>query len=554
MYNKNMFENNLSKLTNNRLKEDLQRISITSCIKNVAFVKTHKGNVVFLKGDIPTDDTIDPVGYAKSLVTRTMKDCSSNDIIVTVGIGVGYILDELYNSTKAKIVIYEPDVKFLRFVFEAVDLTQYLIDKRVFISNDLNECTEFIYNNYLTEDKLEFLVSPILSIFYKNDYEELSQNLYSKLKAKIVDMNTIKAFSKKWVENVISFISKDKSYYSLEDLKWAFTGKQALILGAGPSLKDNIEQIKKYRDKFVIFSVNKNLEFLEKHDIVPDFAVFADAKNMERQHKFSEEYISKINIISDWKADIYVSELKSKSQILYFSDNEFFIKKYARDLGIQLFSSEQTTSIISLMCANYMDFENIYFCGLDLAFKDNVPYFNDNEINISNGTAIISNSKKQIVEVPSVTGGMVQTREDYALFIKTLETIVKTRGLKNVYNITSFGALINGVINTSFENINLYSEKPDISSVLSNIPLCKKDFIKYLEQEKSIMINIHNNIINRSPVNLVVKKIINETTLLYEYIQFELLELPRTMESSNGVDEFYSKCILAIDRLTAIMP
>ena len=61
-----------------------------------------------------------------------------NDVIVTVGFGTGYVLDELYSAVKSKIVIYEPDTKFLRFVFETVDLTQYLTGNRVFISNNIN--------------------------------------------------------------------------------------------------------------------------------------------------------------------------------------------------------------------------------------------------------------------------------------------------------------------------------------------------------------------------------------------------------------------------------
>ena len=121
-----MFEQNLAKLNNKRLRDELLNTPITDCTGDIAFVTTENGNVIFLKGEIPTDDTTDPIGFAKSLVTQKMKEFTRNDVIVCVGIGVGYILDELYSSTQAKIVIYEPDSKFLRFVFEVVDLTQYI--------------------------------------------------------------------------------------------------------------------------------------------------------------------------------------------------------------------------------------------------------------------------------------------------------------------------------------------------------------------------------------------------------------------------------------------
>jgi len=549
-----MFEKNLSYLNNVRLKEELKNIPITSCISDIGFVNTANGNVVFMKGEIPTDDTIDPIGYAKSLITPQMKEFQKNDVIISVGIGVGYILDELFNTVQSKIVIYEPDTKFLRFIFETVDLTPYLQNDRVFISDDINECINYILKNYLNDDKIEFAISQILSIFYKDDIEQFTEQLYARLRNKIVDINTIKKLSKRWVYNVIQFINLDRKFYSIEDFKWKFTGKNALILGAGPSLKDNIEKIKENRDKFTIFAVNKTLKILEDNNIIPDFTVFADAAYLNKWYDVSEEFTTKLNVIADWKSDFNIAKLKSNKHITYFSDNEIFLKKYAKELEISLFPSEQTTTLIALMCANYMDFEKIYFCGMDLAFKDNIVYYDDRTVDIQNDKAVIDVKEKQIVEVQSIKGAKIKTREDYAIFIKTLETIIKTRGLKNLYNITEFGALIEGMKYTSFDNINIYGTKPNIELELENIKLFDKDFKKCLEKEKAVMINIHENIIKRSPVSLVTKKIVNDSTLLYEYLQLELIELSRNIGQNDAVDNFYSKCILAIDKLLAIMP
>ena len=554
MYNNlYMFENNLSKLNNIRLKEELKNIPITDCTADIAFVTTANGNIVFMKGEIPTDHTIDPIGYAQGLITPKMKEFVKNDVIVTVGFGTGYILDELYSTVKSKIVIYEPDTKFLRFVFETVDLTQYLTGNRVFISNNINECVEYILKDYLNDDQLDFAISQILSIFYKDDIEQLTEQLYTRLRSKIVDINTIKVLSKKWVNNVIKFVNLDKKFYTIDNFKWKFTGKSALILGAGPSLADNLEKIKLMRDKFTIFAVNKSLEFLEKNEIVPDFAVFADATAVKKNYNLSDEYTSKLNIIADWKAESAIAEFKSKNHIVYFSDNELFIKKYAKELDIQLLPAEQTTSLISLMSANFMGFEKIYFCGFDLAFKEKQPYADVESIDIENNKAIINKQEKQIIEVPSITGDMVQTREDYAVFIKAIETIIKTRGLKNLYNITEFGALIEGMNYTSFDNINVYGEKADIGFEISKFTPCQKDFRKFMDIEKSVIINIHENIMKHSPLNMVINKITNDSTLLYEYLQLELIELSRDMNNQEVIDNFYSKTILAIDKLLAIM-
>ena len=115
----------------------------------------------------------------------------------SVGFGVGYILDELYSTVKSKIVIYEPDTNFLRFIFETIDLTSFLKDNRVFISDKKDECIKFILKTYLNNDKVEFIQSKVLAIFYQEEIKDFTEELYSKLKNKIVDINTIHLFAKK---------------------------------------------------------------------------------------------------------------------------------------------------------------------------------------------------------------------------------------------------------------------------------------------------------------------------------------------------------------------
>ena len=74
-----------------------------------------------------------------------------------------------------------------------------------------------------------------------------------------------------------------------------------------------------------------------------------------------------------------------------------------------------------------------------------------------------------------------------------------------------------------------------------------------MELEKAAMINIHQNVLGHSPIGMVTKKIISNTSILYEYLQLELIELSRNMGQPDAVDTFYSKCILALDNLLAII-
>jgi hypothetical protein len=57
-------------------------------------------------------------------------------------------------------------------------------------------------------------------------------------------MNTIKKMSKVWINNIFANISNIETSYPINLLENTFKNKTALILGAGPSLKDNINKRK----------------------------------------------------------------------------------------------------------------------------------------------------------------------------------------------------------------------------------------------------------------------------------------------------------------------
>ena len=100
-----------------------------------------------------------------------------------------------------------------------------------------------------------------------------------------------------------------------------------------------------------------------------------------------------------------------------------------------------------------MGFSQIILAGIDLAFKDNKIYANGEKINrISKNQIIVDNVKKDIQQVKSVTGKLVYTRADYAAFINHFDNIISQIKHNKIYNISSFGANLKGVINTKFKS------------------------------------------------------------------------------------------------------
>ena len=98
-----------------------------------------------------------------------------------------------------------------------------------------------------------------------------------------------------------------------------YKGKTAIILCAGPSLKENIEIIKQNQDKFVIFALNPTLKTLKEAGIVPDFIVAIESKNIISQ--FDGIETEKSYFICEAFVNYQLTKLKKRklfNSLLYF--------------------------------------------------------------------------------------------------------------------------------------------------------------------------------------------------------------------------------------------
>ena len=279
-----MFEKNLRAIDNAALQRRLSRISIEESRVGISYCVTPSNDYVLLKDDIPADDLNNPRESVQKVLKENVKhDMKSNDIIITFGLGLGYLLDETFQKYPSRIFIYEPDLNLLHFVLNNVDISEHLSSGRVFLTNDLDELINKLSSSFITKDKVEIVYLPNYALVKNKELLLLTKKVFDACKSKLVDVNTITKFSQRWLFNTIqnlSFIDNTNTGYKIADLENKFVGQTALVIGAGPSLRDNIEKIKENRSKYVIFAVNKVVKTLLENAITPDFIVCMDAGNM----------------------------------------------------------------------------------------------------------------------------------------------------------------------------------------------------------------------------------------------------------------------------------
>lgn len=562
-----MFEHNLKLLenVNKSLAFKLSKISLDDALKSVSAIKNEKGEYILACNNKYVDDTPSPLEASKSIYEECIKSATSrHDFIVIFGLGLGNLLDYTHQKSMCNLIVYEPDLNILRFTFEYVDLSKYFADKRLFIANNLNECTNFIEEKYLLDDKIEFVYLKNYLMQHSSEFTVLTERIFEVCQNKIIDMNTTKKLSKLWINNTFVNLSGLNVHYPINLLENKFDGKTALVLGAGPSLKENIEKIKENREKFVIFAVHRTLETLRVNGIVPDFCVIVDADYVKHSITNDLKYLSEINVISDIKSDTFIKKLPFKNFFTYYSSNSTFAQKLEIKLSnlIKTLETGGTSAICAYRCAKFMGCKNIVFAGIDLAFKNDVAYCDGKIVAANTQTSVkIQNVVRQTTKVKSITGEYVQTRADYASFIKQFENIFSTDKASVLYNITDFGAFISGMKYMPLEEIleNISSDLVDVNGVLNTvlsknsdlIDQVQKATIEILREEKQKvtpivdLINEWFEMYSQHPqffdyaAKIITK--ITSTMILQEYIQMELIRFSKLIFSK---DEDYKRTFL----------
>ena len=543
-----MFTKNLQRIDNEALKRRLLKVSDVDSRAGMSYCVTPSNDYILLKNDVPIDDINNPREAIKKHLNKSIKhEMGKNDVIITFGIGLGYLLDEVFNTYPSRIYVYEPDINLLHFALTNVDISEHLSSGRIYITNDLEELLSKLSSSYLSEDKLEIVYLTNYAISRNKEMLLLTQKVYDVCKSKLVDINTIARFSKQWLINEINNINyiNNNQGYLLADLENKFQGQIALVAAAGPSLRDNIEKIKANRDKFVLFAVNKTVKYLLENNVEPDFVIFLDAGNSDYTLGNLKDKLANCCCITDVRADSALVNKGFKKIFYNFNGTDFLIKELAAyNKFIKFFESGGTASSLALTAAVKMGFSKVIFSGLDLAFKDNMIYSTGETMNrISQEEIIVDNIKKNLVKVKSVNGDMVYTREDYEVFIRHFEELIKKLNYFELYNTTSFGAAIPGINNVAFDDINLFATKT--LQPLAFVHPVKIEIEKFVQNEFA---NINNiiSILSKGVFSSILVSAIIKSALIYQYLQADILKVLQRNFDPNLAEDFTNKTKNAI--------
>ena len=513
------------------LADEILRINITK--SKFDLFQNKNGEYNLLKNSFALHSLEGAQIEAQKIVDKIEDIEDKNTLRIVWGLGLGYLADEFITKSKGTIIIFEPDIELLRAVFEVVEFEKNLQKPNVFVTNNNEKLLKML--DILADRETKITVSFLSSYLalYKNEIYKTAGLVERTRGEKQANTNTINRLGPISCLNTISKIDKISSCALVSSLKDIYKDKTALIASAGPSLAQNIETIKKYREKFILFAVGPSLRLLDKNGIKPDFLCIVEAADTSAQIEGIDT--KDVNLIFEPFSSYYLWYLKTKNKFLFFSENNFLNDWLANVLNINIKGNKTigTVSYLALSSAKTLGFKKIILCGQDLAFKDGKCYakgsaYEDLECILNPDTnkyEIIAKNyesykqkllSKRMIEnegadyyvknylkrlnstiysVPAQDGKMLPTQACYAIFIKHFEIFAAQNKNLELINSSTGGAQISGYKNMPLEDAIKDGAKIEPVRINAEIPKYDMNKIKIEKQNAKKIFDEATNIL-----------------------------------------------------------
>ena len=348
-------------------------LSLKTLTKNFEINTNLKGQYNLLIDNKPVHSITDVQTESQDIL-NSIEINENTTIHCIYGIGLGYHIDEYIQNGKGKIVVYEPDIEAMFFVFSTVDFSDNFKKDRLYFVSDLTELNTVLYSIYRYKSNVTFSFLDYYKLYHKQDIDEFQKKLQRMVD--IVDhnftfqVNNIYTFFKYTLTNVAQ---KYKNPL-LTDYKDIYKNKPAIIVSAGPSLHKNIDVVKKYQNHALIFCLGTALRTLCNNGITPDFVNVIERNNTKvhydvKQTKdiifIAEPFTDSSYLNMDFKKCLLTASLET-------DDARWFLEMADKELVN--FETKGTVAYHAIYSAYYLGCNPIILVGQDLAYSDGNCY------------------------------------------------------------------------------------------------------------------------------------------------------------------------------------
>lgn len=480
---KSLYRNNIKYIKDLNLNL-FKKIENTS-IKSTCIVKAKDGRKNIIKSinkkKIHIHSSYDIEAEAEYLSDFALKE--KPDIIFLFGIGLGYELKKMKEKNSVvRYFVVEPDDEIFKIALENKDMKLLFEDSNLyFIQDNHYENIINFFQKVIEDDKninIKFVIIPS----YEAIYKKLINKVYEYIKIVInlfkVNIATNLFNHRQWYQNGICSLKYLNETCPITALKGCFKGVPAVIVSAGPSLNENIEFIKKVKEKAIIAAVGSGITIMDKSGIKVDIAGALDGSKLE-ENLLNDVNINR-NVTFFYSSILYYTILSKMGNSKFLMNTTYFDEYYGKILNWDQFGIYSGPSVANTMVYNLSNLgcNPIIFLGQDLCYSMGKNYADGIE-DIKGKNKIDEDTKKDSIITKNKLEEDVYTNDGFLAMKDLLENCISLFPYITYLNGTSSGLEIQGASDINF---NEYAEKHLIPRNNNNFDkVIEKTYQEYLK-------------------------------------------------------------------------
>lgn len=315
-------------------------------------------------GEIRLNSAYDPKTEARRFLQKKLPEKPGT--LVLSGCTLGYMVEyvrETYPENKVLCFYYHPDFyHYCRGKFDLSQAPHYLVQ-----SDGGNKLENFL-SDHLEETDMEGLVliewQPAARQFTAE-----SALLRQKISQRIRELNgsimATRSFGRRWIRN---------AFHNFRDLRYPVTPvsrtDMVLVTGSGPSLRDSLDFIVKYRKRFFLLALSSSMTTLRSAGLTPD-ALIATDSGFWASTLFRDSASFDVPLFVPLSAAV-PSPLAAASPLVILNQGLFHEQELLKDSPLEspVIPSGGTVAATALRLGEVLAEKALFTAGLDFCYRD----------------------------------------------------------------------------------------------------------------------------------------------------------------------------------------
>lgn len=390
----------------------------------------------------------DPIREAQTIVEE-YKDINDTNVIF-YGTGLGYHIDLfMKENPNNNFYIFEPIPELMKKFLSVRNLSKPEYKNLIAISLGLDsiesDISEFLELNRKETILIEL---PIHKQAFEEEFKRFNKTFLDIIRSKRSSIATDYSFQRRWIINsMMNFKEVLSTPNILIEKKGEFRNKPAILVAAGPSLNEEIENIRYIKENGLayIFSVGSSINTLIHHNIYPHAATTYDPTehNQKVFEKVKERDIKDIPMIFGSSVGYETLENYPGKKYHMITSQDKIANYYlesSSDMEIDIVLDAPSIAVVTLQLLANLGFSPIILVGQNLGYVGKAQH--SEGIHYSN--ELTDEEVEKALWVEDVYGNQIRTNDGFNRMREQMELYISGMEKGRVINTTKGGAKING--------------------------------------------------------------------------------------------------------------